>query len=52
MYGESSMECPKCGNIEKVEFISKQYLEEGIEFELICQNCGHKITGHINYNEL
>ena len=51
MYGDSPMECPKCRDIEKVEFVSKHYREDGIEFELVCQNCGYLIKGLLNYDD-
>jgi uncharacterized Zn finger protein len=46
------MECPKCRDIDKIEFISKNYCESGIEYQLICKNCGNVIRGYLDYNEL
>ncbi len=45
------MECPKCRDIEKVEFLSKGYYDSGIEFQLICRNCGNIFKGHLDYKE-
>ena len=51
-YWKDLMECPKCAKTEKVEYVSKKYYESGIEFQLICRNCGNLFTGHLNYDEL
>ncbi len=46
------LECPKCENKEKINFVSKFYYENRIEIQLICQKCGQVYRERIRYDRI